>query len=78
MTMSRLWAFLAVALPVLATMIGSLSTTDLTYHLRAGNEFLDTGRITLVDTWSFTAPGTTWVNQQWAAQILFAVVFRHW
>jgi hypothetical protein len=76
MTMSRLWAFLAVALPVLATMIGSLATTDLTYHLRAGNEFLDTGRITVVDTWSFTALGTTWVNQQWGAQILFAAIFR--
>lgn len=76
MTMSRLWAFLAVGLPVLATMIGSLATTDLTYHLRAGNEFLDTGRITMVDTWSFTALGTSWVNQQWGAQILFAAIFR--
>lgn len=76
MTMSRLWAFLAIGLPVLATMIGSLATTDLTYHLRAGNEFLDTGRITMVDTWSFTALGTDWVNQQWGAQILFAGIFR--
>jgi hypothetical protein len=76
MSMSRLWAFLAVGLPVLATMIGSLATTDLTYHLRAGNEFLDSGRITMVDTWSFTALGTDWVNQQWGAQILFAGIFR--
>lgn len=76
MTMSRLWAFLAVSLPVLATMIGSLATTDLTYHLRAGNEFLDTGTITTVDTWSFTALGTHWVNQQWGAQVLFAGIFR--
>jgi hypothetical protein len=74
--MSRLWAFLAVALPVLATMIGSLATTDLSYHIRAGNEFLDTGAIPMVDTWTFTAPGTQWVNQQWGAQVLFAGVFR--
>ena len=74
--MSRLWAFLAVALPVLATMIGSLATTDLTYHIRAGNEFLDTGAIPMVDTWTFTAPGTSWVNQQWGAQVLFAGIFR--
>lgn len=72
MTMSRLWAFLAVALPVLGTVIGSLGTVDLTYHLRAGNEFLDTGVISTVDTWTFTAPGTRWVNQQWGAQVLFA------
>ena len=74
--MSRLWAFLAVALPVLATMIGSLATTDLTFHLRAGNELLDTGRITMVDTWTFTAYGTPWVNQQWGAQLLLAVAER--
>jgi hypothetical protein len=74
--MSRLWAFLAVALPVLATMIGSLSTTDLTFHLRAGDEFLDTGAITMVDTWTFTASGTRWLNQQWGAQVLFAGIFR--
>jgi hypothetical protein len=76
MSMSRLWAFLAIGLPVLATMIGSVATTDLTYHLRAGNEFLDTGTITTVDTWSFTALGTTWINQQWGAQVLFAGIFR--
>lgn len=76
MTMSRLWAFLAVALPVLGTMIGSLATVDLTYHIRAGNEFFDTGAISMVDTWTFTAPGTRWVNQQWGAQLLFAGIFN--
>ncbi len=76
MTMSRLWAFLAVALPVLGTMIGSIATVDLTYHIRAGNEFFDTGAIPMVDTWTFTAPGTRWVNQQWGAQVLFAGIFN--
>ena len=76
MTMSRLWAFLAVALPVLATMIGSLATVDLTYHLRAGNEFLDSGTIPMVDTWTFTAAGTPWVNQQWGAQVVFASIYN--
>src|SRR5436189_178024 len=31
--------FLAVALPVMATLIGSLATVDLTYLIRAGDEF---------------------------------------
>ena len=39
-----LWAFLAVALPVLAALIAPLPTVDLTYHLRAGGEILDTRR----------------------------------
>lgn len=76
MTMSRLWTFLAVALPVLGTVISTLATVDLSYHVRAGNEFLDTGLITTVDTWTFTAPGTRWVNQQWGAQVLFAGIYN--
>ena len=40
MTLPRFWAFLAVALPVLAALIANLSTVDLTYHLRAGAEIL--------------------------------------
>ena len=40
MTLPRLWAFLAVALPTLAALVASLSTVDLTYQLRAGAEIL--------------------------------------
>ena len=74
--MSRLWVFLAVALPVLATLIGSLATVDLTYHLRAGREIFETGVIPSVDTWTFTATGLPWVDQQWGAQVLLAGVFQ--
>src|SRR3954471_17551932 len=68
--------FLAVALPVMATLIGSLATVDLTYLIRAGDEILATGRIPNVDTWTFTAAGLPWVNQQWATEVIFATVYR--
>ena len=55
MTLSRLWAFLAVGLPVLAALLANLSSVDLAYHLRAGQMILDTGRIPTTDTWTFTA-----------------------
>jgi len=76
MTLARLWAFLAVGLPVLAALIANLSAVDLAYHLRAGSMFLDTGQIPTVDTFSFTAPGAAWLNQQWGAQVVLAAVYR--
>ena len=76
MKLSRLWLFLAVALPVLATLIGSLATVDLTYLIRAGEGILTTGVIPNVDTWTFTAAGLPWVDQQWGTEVVFATVYR--
>jgi hypothetical protein len=75
-SLARLWAFLAVGLPVLAALIANLSSVDLAYHLRAGEIALDTGRIPTADTFTFTASGAAWVNQQWGAQVLLAGVYR--
>src|SRR3954452_19126724 len=68
--------FLAVALPVMATLIGSLATVDLTYLIRAGDEIFTTGRIPNVDTWTFTAARRPWVDQQWGTEVIFATVYR--
>lgn len=76
MSLSRLWLFLAVGLPVLASMLASMSTVDLTYQLRAGAEIIDTRAIPTVDTWTFTAAGRPWVDQQWGAQVVLAAVER--
>ena len=74
MTLNRLWAFLAIALPVLAAMLASLSSVDLTYHLRAGGEILAGRVIPTQDSWTFTAAGLPWLDQQWGAQVVLAVV----
>ena len=76
MTLTRLWAFLAVALPVLAALIANLSSVDLAYHLRAGDEILASGALPSTDTWTYTAAGATWVDQQWGAQVLLAGIYR--
>ena len=76
MTVGRLWAFLAVGLPVLAAFLANLSTVDLTYHVRAGESFLDTGQISTSDTFTFTAAGSSWLNQQWGAQVVLAAAYR--
>lgn len=75
-SLSRLWLFLAVALPVLASILAPMSTVDLTYHLRAGGEILATAAIPTTDTWTFTAAGQPWVDQQWGAQVVLALVER--
>ena len=76
LSMPELWAVLAVLLPVLGSLLASLSTIDLAYHVRAGESILDTGTLPSPDTFSFTAAGLPWLDQQWGAQVAFAAVFR--
>ena len=75
MTLPRLWAFLAVALPTLAALLASLSSVDLTYHLRAGAEILAERAIPQIDIWTFTAAGRPWFDQQWGAQVVLASTY---
>jgi hypothetical protein len=72
----RLWAFLAIGLPVLAALLAKLESVDLAYHLRAGGMIIDTGRIPVSDTFTFTAVGLPWQDQQWAAEAAFALIYR--
>ncbi len=65
-----------MALPVLASLIATLSTVNLTYHLRAGAGILASGTIPATDTWTFTAAGLPWVDQQWGAEVILAAVER--
>jgi hypothetical protein len=75
-SLPRLWAFLAVGLPVLGALLANLQTVDLAYHLRAGGMILDTGTIPRTDTFTFTAAGSAWQDQQWGAEVLLAAVYR--
>ena len=76
MTFARLWAVLAILLPVLGTLIANLSSVDLAYHLRAGDQILGGGGIPRTDTWTYTAAGAPWLDQQWGAQAILASVYR--
>jgi hypothetical protein len=76
LTLARLWAALAILLPVLGAFIANLSSVDLAYHLRAGTEILDGAGIPTRDTFTFTAAGEPWLDQQWGAQVVFGAVYR--
>jgi hypothetical protein len=73
---ANLWRFLAVALPALAGLAAALPAVDLAFGLRAGDEILRSGAVPTVDTWTFTAAGRPWIDQQWGAQVLLQLVFE--
>jgi hypothetical protein len=75
MSLPQLWAFVAVALPIIA-LHGALGTIDLAYHVRTGDIMLHTHGLVRHDLYTFTVPGTPWLDQQWGAQLLFAVIYR--
>ncbi|HEY8772267.1 MAG TPA: hypothetical protein VIM66_03755 [Candidatus Limnocylindria bacterium] len=74
--LSDLWAFLAIALPVLAALVAAMPAVDLAYQLRTGTSILDGAGIPQTDTYTFTIPGAAWPDQQWGAQLLLAGVYR--
>ncbi len=69
------WAFVAVSIPVIGSLATGMGTVDLAYHIRAGGEIL-AGSFARVDSYSFAGEALPWVNQQWGAQVLFALFFR--
>jgi hypothetical protein len=75
-SLAMLWPFLAVALPVLASLLAAMPAVDLAYQLRAGGEILDSGSIPRVDGWTFIVAGTPWADQQWGGQVLLALAYR--
>jgi hypothetical protein len=75
-TIGQLWAFAAVALPVVAALRATLPANDLAYQIRAGEIMVRTHHVIRVDPFTFTAFGRPWLDQQWGAQILFDLVYR--
>jgi hypothetical protein len=50
--------------------------SDMWWHLSAGEEMLRSGKILLVDVFSFTRAGAQWTNPSWLADIGLAGLFR--
>ena len=75
LTLDRVWILLAVAIPALGGLALSMSTVDLTYHVRLGEQVLH-GTLPRLDAFTFSAPGATWIDQQWLAQAVLALVHR--
>lgn len=74
-TLGELWTVLAIGLPILGSLIAPMSTVDLAYQIRAGQLMLESGSIIRTDPFTFTVGGAPWLNQQWAAGVLFGATF---
>jgi hypothetical protein len=75
LSIDRVWILLAIAIPALGGLVLSMSTVDLTYHVRLGEQILH-GTLPRVDAFTFSAPGATWTDQQWMAQAVLAIAHR--
>jgi hypothetical protein len=73
---SVIWIAICVALPAVAMFAARLESIDLAYQVRIGDLMLRTHRLPSVDTLTFTVSGRRWVDQQWLAQLVFALVHR--
>lgn len=67
-------AFFAVALLPRSTW--PLIDPDVWWHIRAGKEVLQTGRVPAAETWSLTAFGQPWTSQDWLSNVLLAAGSR--
>ncbi len=80
--MNRTWGLpfegLMVGLLFVALGLGAcLATTqsDTFWHLRAGAQIFELGRVPLFETWSHTAAGRPWPNHEWLWQALSYALF---
>jgi hypothetical protein len=70
------WALLPVLVPAIVTLMSTMVAIDLAYHVRAGDLIISTHSIPRADTFTFTMAGRPWLDQQWGAQLLMALVHR--
>jgi hypothetical protein len=57
-------------------LIALVPVNDLAYLVRAGDIMLTNKTVLRTDPFTFTMGGRPWLNQQWAAAVVFASVFR--
>ena len=75
LSIDRVWALIAIAIPAAGGLAIKMSTVDLAYHLRLGDQILH-GRFPRVDSFTFSAAGLPWIDQQWGAQALMNLAYR--
>jgi hypothetical protein len=76
LTLDRVWASLTVLIPVIVSLLSRMVAIDLAYHVRVGLDMLERGELIRTDLMTFTVAGEPWVNQQWGAQLVFALTHR--
>ena len=63
---------------ITATLVRNelLNDPDTFWHIRTGQWILDNGRFPIVDQFSYTAFGKTWIATDWISELVFAALYR--
>lgn len=75
LSIDRIWTLVAIAIPGAWGLAIKMSTVDLAYHVRLGDQIVG-GVFPRVDSFTFSEPGHAWIDQQWAAQALMSLAHR--
>jgi len=59
---------------VLGAAMLPMTDPDTWWHIRVGREILETGSIPRTDEWSIAGAGRPWVSQDWASNVLMAML----
>lgn len=68
---AALFALVALPRPAIPLIDG-----DVYWHIRAGLEVLDSGRVPTEDTWSIVGDGMAWTSQDWLSNVILALGWR--
>ncbi len=61
---------------VLAVRQSASIDPDLWWHLKAGQQIIDTGSIPHTDDYSFTKQGSEWVAHEWLSEVIMTGIYR--
>lgn len=67
----RLLVLVAAVVLFLSFGYTEMAGSDMWWHLAAGRELLQTGKLWMVDDWSYTAHGQDWLNHEWLADLIY-------
>lgn len=67
----------ATLLLIVSYAVTDFSESDLWWQMKTGELILKSGHIPTTDPFSFTAPGHTWVVQEWGVEVLFYLLYHH-
>ena len=71
----RLYPMIALLLIFIMAVRTPLDS-DMWWHLRAGEETLESGQVYRIDTFSSTRMGESWINHSWLSQVMMAALQR--
>ena len=74
--MAHVWIAIAVVTPLFVAFMSQMPAADLAYQIRAGDIMWRTHAVLRTDVFTFTVPGTEWLNQQWGAQLILGSTYR--